>query len=153
MRLAAFTDYGLRVLMRLADRPDDLLTTREIAQEFHISYHHLAKVVQDLGRGGFLDVRPGAGGGIRLARAPDEITVGQIVRFLEKNQSIVECFRHEGGACLLAPKCRLKGQLLMAREAFFASLDATTIADCSYPGVRIRPRRVHDDSGAWDERM
>lgn len=54
MRLAAYTDYGLRVLMRLAGTPDEAISTRRIANEFAISQHDLAKVVRDLRRGGFV---------------------------------------------------------------------------------------------------
>ncbi len=134
MRLAAFSDFGLRVMMRLADNPDTLLTTGEIAKEFNISYHHLTKVVQDLVRGGFLQTKHGAGGGICLARSPNSITLGEVVRYLEQKHALVECFRQDGGNCRLMPKCRLKSRLHKAREAFFASLDTSTIADCAYPG-------------------
>ncbi len=135
MRLAAFTDYGLRVLMRLADAPDQLSTTTSIANEFHIPYNHLAKVVQDLARGGFIITQRGAGGGIRLARPAAAITLGEVVRFLEQRYAIVECFRADGGACLLTPGCRLKPRLAAAHEAFLAELDKTSVAECAYPGT------------------
>lgn len=77
MRLASFTDYGLRVLMRLADAPDEPSTTARIAEEFHIPYNHLTKVVQDLARYGFVTTQRGAGGGIRLARPAETITLGR----------------------------------------------------------------------------
>jgi Rrf2 family nitric oxide-sensitive transcriptional repressor len=136
MRLAAFTDYGLRVLMRLAGTPDAPATTTGIAKEFGIPYNHLAKVVQDLARGGFLTTQRGAGGGIRLARPADSITLGEVVRFLEQRYAIAECFRADGGACLLTPGCRLKSRLAAAREAFLAELGKTSIAECAYPGPR-----------------
>lgn len=134
MRLAAFTDYGLRVLMRLAGTPDEPLTTAGIAQEFRIPYNHLTKVVLDLARGGFVTTQRGAGGGIRLARPADRIMLGEVVRRLEERYDMVECFRADGGACLLTPLCRLKPQLAAAREVFLAELDKTSIADCAYPG-------------------
>ena len=84
MRLAAFTDYGLRVLMRLAAAPAEPSTTARLAEEFRIPYNHLAKVVQDLARGGFVTTQRGAGGGMRLARAPDKIGLGEVVRYLEQ---------------------------------------------------------------------
>lgn len=77
MRLAAFTDYGLRVLMRLAAAPAEPSTTARLAEEFRIPYNHLAKVVQDLARGGFIATQRGTGGGIRLARPADSITLGK----------------------------------------------------------------------------
>ncbi|HTN60099.1 MAG TPA: Rrf2 family transcriptional regulator [Devosia sp.] len=134
MRLAAFTDYGLRILMRLADTPDQPLTTTHIAKEFQIPYNHLTKVVQDLARGGFVLTQRGAKGGLRLARPPTAITLGEVVRWLEQRYAVVECFRADGGACLLTPRCRLKPQLAAAREAFLAELDKTSVAACAYPG-------------------
>ncbi|CAM3121143.1 transcriptional regulator, BadM/Rrf2 family [Paracoccus aminovorans] len=134
MRLATFTDYGLRVLMRLAGTPEKAVSTGQIATEFAISQHHLAKVVSDLGLGGFVRSVRGRTGGLRLMRPAQEITVGQVVRHLERRFSLVECFRADGGECVLGPGCRLKPQLAAAREAFMAELDRTTIADCAWPG-------------------
>ncbi|MGE0580761.1 MAG: Rrf2 family transcriptional regulator [Steroidobacteraceae bacterium] len=134
MRLAAFTDYGLRVLMRLADSPDEPSTTTRIAEEFRIPYNHLAKVVQDLARGGFVTTQRGTGGGIRLARPPGSIGLGEVVRYLEQRYALAECFRSDGGQCLLTPGCRLKSRLAQAREAFLADLDRSSVADCAFPG-------------------
>lgn len=133
MRLTAFTDYGLRALMRMATAPDRTFTTDEIATEFAISRNHLTKVVRDLAAHGFVNTQRGSGGGLRLARAPSEIVVGHVVRALEAKQALVECFRADGGRCLLTPKCRLKFQLAKAREAFLRELDAMTLAESLFP--------------------
>lgn len=134
MRLAAFTDYGLRVLMRLAHKPEASLTTSGIADELQIPYNHLAKVVQDLARSGYVRTQRGAGGGIRLGREPQAITLGEVVRLLEQRYAIVECFRSDGGACLLTPNCRFKAKLSAAQDAFMDELDKTTLAECAHPG-------------------
>ncbi len=120
--------------MRLARSPEEFATTVRIAEEFHIPYNHLAKVVQDLARGGFVATQRGAGGGIRLARPADSITLGEVVRFLEQRYAIAECFRADGGSCVLTPTCRLRVRLADAQEAFLADLDRSTIADCAYDG-------------------
>ncbi len=133
MRLSSFTDYGLRVLMRLAGAPGEAISTGQIADEFAISRHHLAKVVQDLGRGGFVVSKRGRNGGLRLARSAQTITVGEVVRYLEQRFAIAECFQADGGACVLKPLCRLKPRLAAAREAFMADLDRSTVADCAWP--------------------
>lgn len=133
MRLAVFTDYGLRTLMRLSEQPQRLLTTSSLARELKVPYNHLAKVVQDLGKGGFIRTQRGIGGGIRLARPPEEITLGQVVRYLEQRHSIVECFRADGGNCNLMPKCRIKSRLMAAKRAFIAELDRTSLAECAVP--------------------
>jgi Rrf2 family transcriptional regulator, nitric oxide-sensitive transcriptional repressor len=140
MRLTAFTDFALRALMRLAAEPDRSFSTNEIAIEFGISRNHLIKVVRDLANGGFVSTQRGAGGGFRLARPPQSITLGEVVRALEQRQALVECFRKDGGDCVLKPRCRLKARLAAAREAFMRELDTTTLAECAYTGsLKGRP--------------
>ena len=131
MRLTAFTDFGLRVLMRLAGSPGRVLTTEALATELAVSRHHLTKVVRALGAAGFVSTARGAGGGFRLARPAGAITVGDVVRQLEGRHALVECFRADGGACVLTPGCRLKKHLASAREAFLTELETVTVADCA----------------------
>lgn len=133
MRLTTFTDFGLRALMRLAGEPDHVFSTEEIARYFDISRNHLTKIVQTLASAGIVKTRRGRSGGIELARPPDQITIGEIVRLLESGQALVECFRRDGGHCALTPACRLKGRLAVARESFLNELDKTTLAECAYP--------------------
>ncbi|RUT32395.1 Rrf2 family transcriptional regulator [Arsenicitalea aurantiaca] len=133
MRLTFFTDFGLRALMRMAREPDRVFTTEEIASEMMISRNHLTKVVRQLVTAGILTSQRGAGGGIRLARPAETITIGEVVRLLENRQALVECFREDGGACVLTPNCRLKGKLAGAREMFLQELDRTTLEECALP--------------------
>jgi Rrf2 family transcriptional regulator, nitric oxide-sensitive transcriptional repressor len=143
MRLTSFTDYALRALMRLAAEPGRVFTTQEIARELAISRNHLTKVVREMADAGFVVTLRGTGGGFRLARPADTISIGEVVRRLEARLAIVECFRADGGACSLTPDCRLKGRLAVAADAFHAELDKTTLADCAHPGellgTRVRP--------------
>ncbi|MGH7041703.1 MAG: RrF2 family transcriptional regulator [Acetobacteraceae bacterium] len=148
MRLTSFTDFGLRVLMRLAGRPDAVMSTEQVAREFAISRHHLQKVVQDLAAAGFVHTRRGAGGGLTLARPAADIRLGEVVRALERDQVLVECFRTDGGACRLTPFCRLREELHHAAEAFLARLDETTLAACAYGGA-LAPG---NGAGGADER-
>ena len=90
MRLTAFTDFALRALMRLAGEPERVFTTDEIAREFSISRNHLTKVVRELAEGGFVATHRGAGGGFRLARPAETITLGEVVRLLEARYPLVE---------------------------------------------------------------
>jgi Rrf2 family nitric oxide-sensitive transcriptional repressor len=128
MRLTSFTDYSLRVLMYLAAKPDKLSTIREIAAAYGISHNHLMKVVFELGQFGLLENLRGRSGGIRLARAADQIRIGEVVRFTESNTALVECFG-AGNGCAISAPCRLKGALNQALEAFLAVLDRYTLAD------------------------
>jgi Rrf2 family nitric oxide-sensitive transcriptional repressor len=138
MRLSAFTDFGLRALMRLAGSPERSLSVPEIAEEFAISRDHLMKVVRELAQHGFITTQRGASGGIRLARPAGEIRLGAVVRALEARHALVECFQEVGCACRLFPRCRLKKRLFDAREAFLNELDRSTLEECAYP---TSPRR------------
>lgn len=142
MRLTMFTDYGLRTLMRLAGEPERSFSTDDLAGEFAVSRHHLAKVVRDLAIANFVTTHRGAGGGLRLAQPAESIRLGAVVRALEARQAMVECFRQDGGACILTPRCRLKGHLAAAREAFLRELDNTTLAECAYVPPRTTIVRI-----------
>ena len=129
MRLSAFTDYGLRMLMRLAGEPDRAFSTGELAEEFGLSRHHLTKIMQRLAQGGIVATRRGGGGGAMLARTPDQIRLGAVVRLLEEGHALVECFGPGGGDCTINGQCRLKARMRSAEAAFLAELDRTTLAD------------------------
>lgn len=129
MRLTRYSDYSLRVLTYLAVRPGQLATIEEISQAYGVSKAHLMKVVHELGRGGFLETTRGRGGGIRLARSPEEITVGDVIRQTEDNLDLVECFDPATNRCRIEPVCALRGVLAEALGSFLATLDGYTLAD------------------------
>jgi Rrf2 family nitric oxide-sensitive transcriptional repressor len=139
MRLTSFTDYGLRMLMRMASDPERGYSTADIAEEFGLSRHHLAKITQRLARAGLIETRRGGGGGARLAKPPETIRLGAIVRLLEDGQPLVECFSADGGDCTIDGRCRLKGRLRAAEQAFLADLDRSTLADIALVPVPPDP--------------
>ena len=128
MKLTAFTDYSLRVLIYLAAQPQRRATIAEIASSFAVSEHHLTKVVHFLGKHGWLSNVRGKGGGLSLAKAPDAIDIGDVVRHTEAD-TIVECFGEGGGECRITGLCRLRGVLDEAVAAFHAVLHRYTLAD------------------------
>lgn len=137
MRLTSFTDYGLRMLMRMASTPDRGFSTAELAAEFGLSRHHLTKILQKLARAGYVITRRGGGGGAMLARPAAEIRLGQLIRLLEQGQPLVECFSSVGSDCTIDGNCRLKTRLRSAEAAFLADLDRSTLADIALqPGLR-----------------
>lgn len=129
MRLTLHTDYALRVLMHLALAPGRLVTISEVAASFSISRNHLVKVAHELGQAGFVETMRGRGGGLRLARPPEEIAIGDVVRTMEEDFRIVECFDRDANSCCIAPACRLKRLLKEALDAWLAVLDGATLAD------------------------
>ena len=129
MRLTVHTDYALRMLMHLAVNEGRLVTIAEVAERYDVSKNHLMKVAQALTHLGAVASVRGRNGGLALARAPQEIAIGEIVRPLERESALVECFPSGAGECLITPSCKLKGVLARAQEAFFAVLDEYSIHD------------------------
>jgi len=122
MRLTRYTDYAMRVLLYLGARQDRLCSIAEIAQAYGISQNHLMKVVSDLVSAGYLVSVRGRFGGVRLARPPDQINVGAVVRHTEDGFDLVDC-----GSCIIAPACGLTGALHQALAAFMKVLDGYTL--------------------------
>lgn len=128
MRLTNFSDYALRVLMYAAAQRERLITIEETAQIYDISRNHLMKVVNVLTRAGYLKAVRGRAGGFTLAKRPDRIRIGAVLRLTEPDFALVECFSADNH-CLIAPACRLRGVLREALAAFVAVLDRHTLDD------------------------
>lgn len=128
MRLSTFSDYSLRVLIYLGLQKERLATIAEIAEVYAISENHLMKVVHQLSRSGYVETVRGKGGGMRLARAPREISVGEVIRQTETDLELVECFAAES-SCRIQPACDLRAVLQEALDAMFLVLDGYSLAD------------------------
>jgi len=129
MRLTAFTDYSLRVLMFLAAEPDRRATVAEICTAYDIKVNHLTKVVHHLAKRGWVSTVRGKGGGLTLALPAEQIRIGEVVRDTEGQDEMAECFSNDAGHCAIARHCQLRGVLAEAVEAFHAVLDRYTLAD------------------------
>lgn len=128
MRLTTLSDYALRVLMYSAASGEKLLTIEETARTYGISRAHLMKVVNILVRRGFLKGVRGRSGGFMLAKSPEAIVVGDVIRTTEPDFALVECFA-TGNQCIVTGCCLLPSILNEALGAFIATLDQYTIAD------------------------
>ena len=129
MKLNAKTDFLYRALIYVALHPDRLVTAREIAEAYELSHNHISKVCQDLIRHGFLEAQRGRGGGVRLARKPEEIKLGELLYLGETNPKVIDCETGIGGVCRIAPACRLKGIFAQAQRAFLDALNSHTLAE------------------------
>jgi Rrf2 family transcriptional regulator, nitric oxide-sensitive transcriptional repressor len=137
MRLTLHTDYALRVLIYLAAAGSQGATAGTIADRYRISKNHLVKVIQRLVGLGYLETTRGRGGGVRLARPPSEILVGEVVRRTEDSLDLVECFDLPTNTCPLARACLLKAKLHEALAAYLAVLDACSIAEVATNGAGL----------------
>ncbi|WP_296173787.1 Rrf2 family transcriptional regulator [Psychrobacter sp. UBA2769] len=94
MRLTNYSDYALRSLIYLATKPEPhlLANISDIANSYHISRSHLTKIIHQLGQLGYIDSVRGKNGGIRLACAPKDINLGVLIKQIEPDFNLVECF-------------------------------------------------------------
>lgn len=139
MRLTNFSDYCLRLLMYAAARQDQLITIGEVSEAYNISRAHLMKVANTLTRAGYLKAVRGRSGGLALAKPPQKIKLGDVIRTTEPDFALVECFGAEN-ECVITRRCRLRGILHEGLDAFNAVLDKYTLAD-----LMLRPK----DFGMW----
>lgn len=128
MRLTNFTDYSLRVLIFLAIKGENRATVSEISEAYDISNNHLVKVVHNLTKLGLVSSSKGRGGGLVLAKSPNDINIGKVVGILENESALVECFS-ENGKCKLNPACKLKVALSKAKKSFYKTLEEFTLND------------------------
>lgn len=130
MQLTTHTDYALRVLMYLALHQNERVTITELARYFQISRNHLVKVVHNLGVKGFVETIRGKGGGICLAHPPQDIKIGAVVRELEGNFYLAECFNPlKQDQCEIQSICGLTGLFSQALAKYFAVLDEASLSD------------------------
>ena len=139
MRLTNFTDYALRVLIYLGAHRDHerLATIGAIAGAYKISENHLMKVVHQLGKLGYVETTRGKGGGMKLARAPAAINLGEVVRATEEDLALVECFENGAPKCTIVNACALQGILAQSLHAFLQVLDGHTLADLLEPQEKL----------------
>lgn len=129
MKLTSYTNYAMRSLQLAALKAPALVRIDDVARVHNLSRPHIMKIVHELGKAGYLETVRGRNGGFRLARAPQEIVVGEVVRLTEGQIDVVECFNPATNTCPLVGICVLSRKLHEATAAFLAVLDDLTIAD------------------------
>ena len=128
MSLAMHTDFALRTLLYLGTK-GARATVEETAGFYGISAHHLGKVVNQLGRLGYVKNLRGPKGGMELAKKPSEISVGAVVRAFEGREvHLLECIETPG-VCVIQPGCKLRGVLAEAERRQMEYLDGVTLAN------------------------
>jgi Rrf2 family nitric oxide-sensitive transcriptional repressor len=129
MQLTVSSDIALRALIYLGKK-DVPVTISEVAEECGVSKSSLMKVVMTLVSANLVVSERGRNGGISLAQDARDISIGSVVRLMENSLALVECMKDDPSSCPLLPgKCRLQPIFYSALDAFFASLDKSSLAD------------------------
>ncbi|KAB8136252.1 Rrf2 family transcriptional regulator [Gracilibacillus oryzae] len=129
MRLKKYTDYALRTLIYTASKKDEKASIKEIADTFFISTEHIRKVVHQLSVNGYIETTRGRNGGITLAKHPKEINIGSVIRLMENDFYMLECFDGEHNQCVITSACSLRHVVGNAMQAFFQVLEKYTLDD------------------------
>jgi Rrf2 family nitric oxide-sensitive transcriptional repressor len=139
MRLTVHTDYALRLLMYLALKKDGLATIAEISTATNISRNHLMKVACELRVAGYVVTLRGRGGGLRLAKPVEAITLGEVVRRTEPDiATLVPCLTRDDTSCALFPVCVVRRAMKVASSAFLDALNDYTLGDLIQPSAKLR---------------
>ena len=128
MKLTSHTNYAIRMLMFCASK-QELARVNEIAEFYDLPEKFLFKILGGLTANGFMLTVRGRNGGIKLARPAEEISLGEVIRKMEENFEMAECFKEGEITCPLVATCGLNGALSRALAAFFEVMDEYSIAD------------------------
>ncbi len=127
MHLTLFTDFALRSLLYLTWNRERSCTVDEISRYFGISADHVTKVMQHLARQGYVRSRRGRNGGAVLARPPEQIKFGAILRDFEQTD-LLECLQ-TGEVCLIEGGCRMKRVLAEGQRRMMDYFDSFSLRD------------------------
>ncbi|MFN0136179.1 MAG: Rrf2 family transcriptional regulator [Phycisphaerae bacterium] len=139
MRLTLYSDYALRVLVYVGSAPTGSASIQQISRAYNVSRHHLTKVVNRLARIGLLTTTPGRGGGMKLAKSPADIRIGETIRQTEPNFHLVECLDDATNQCVITSACKLRGILSDGLRAFLDKLNEHTLADLLTERAQLQP--------------
>lgn len=129
MRLTQATDYGMVAVIYLSQRNGDRnYSIDEISRSTEIPEEFLRKIFQVLVKSGIILSFKGRGGGVSLARSPEDITVAEVVEPLGEQMGLVRCLR-KGEYCPRSNKCRASVFWRRIQENLFEVLGRTTIKD------------------------
>ncbi|HVU86501.1 MAG TPA: Rrf2 family transcriptional regulator [Pirellulales bacterium] len=142
MRLALLTDYALRTLIYLVGKPGRA-NIHDVSDFYRISPHHVAKVVHRLGRLGYVRSIRGVGGGIEMARDPDDIRIGEVIVAFEGHMHLLECVATPK-VCVIQPQCRLRDVLAEAERLQREYLNSVRLSDIVQPGGQLADLPVYE---------
>ncbi len=129
MKLSTRSRYGVRILLELARQSDRLpLQVSVISRQQDIPAKYLEQLIRTLKKADLITSVRGAKGGHILARDPDAISLGAIVRLFEEQHELVRCISSPD-VCHMANDCRVRLAWKEATDALYERLDAITIAD------------------------
>ncbi len=135
IRLTKAADYGILLLTGMAGTATDLHTTTELSEFCHLPQPTVAKVLKLLARAGILESERGVHGGYRLARSPEQVSVGDAIRAVDGPIAMTECVDDTPGLCAVEADCTIRGNWERINAAVEAALSSVSIAEMAANSV------------------
>jgi len=145
MKLSTKGEYGVRAMFDIAQRHGEgPISLKSIAERQEISEHYLEQLIAGLRKAGLVKSTRGAQGGYILAREPDEIKVGDIIRVLEGPIAPVDCVcEEEPEKCARAETCVTRGIWEKLRDSISSVLDAISLADMVKEAEELKSKETN----------
>lgn len=129
MKLSTKSRYGTRLMLDLAKHyANGYIQLKDIAARENISLKYLEQIMIPLKKAGYVKSVRGAGGGYRLARSPEKMTVGQIVALLEGGADLTECSKRPK-SCERSDHCVTRDLWIEIAQTVYEKLNAITLSD------------------------
>lgn len=136
LQLTKRTEYGLIALVHMVDRGGEPISVRELCERNPLPKRVMAEVLKDLGRSGLVESHRGATGGYSLSRAPESITLGEVISALEGAPALTNCevsSTLRTGGCEVKPTCPIRSPLQRVHDRLWHLLQHTTLRTLSAP--------------------
>jgi len=135
LRVSKLTDYATVVMTCLAGAGNEVMSAQLLAERARLELPTVSKLLKQLAQAGLVTSFRGVNGGYRLARAPQSITVAEIVTAMEGPIGMTECSAHRG-QCGHEAHCGVRVNWQRISHAITAALDSVTLADMVKPPPR-----------------
>ena len=136
IRMSKLTDYGTLVMTYLARHPDGVHNAAGVAAAIQVSPPTVSKILKLLARGDLLVSHRGTKGGYSLARAPERISLAEIVDAIEGPIALTECSSHPG-VCEQEDSCAIRPNWMKITLAVRRALQGVTLAEMAQPSLSV----------------
>lgn len=135
LRVSKLTDYATVVMTALADAPERIHSAQELAERARLELPTVSKLLKQLAHASLVESFRGVNGGYRLARAPERISIADIVIAMEGPIGMTECSA-QAGLCGHEPHCGVRVNWKRINQAIAQALGSVTLADMLKPAPK-----------------
>jgi FeS assembly SUF system regulator len=147
LRVTKLTDYATVVLTVLASEPDAVASAAGLAERAGLEAPTVAKLLKPLAQAGLVEAFRGTNGGYRLARAPGDISLVEIVEAMEGPLGMTECSIH-AGSCGIEQSCGVRANWRRINDVVADALRGVSLAQMLAPPASGSHETIPRKSGS-----